>query len=104
MIQSYQELHDTVAGAISKYLADNAQQKIEFEVLDNGSCTMTNLINGNKLSFILAKFGNEFKVGFAFFEKDELQPDWFDDAFNTEFDEQFVINLITEQLLPDPIF
>lgn len=104
MIQNYDELHQTVSTAIEEFLQSNDDAKIEFEIADNGSCSMTNQINGNKMSFMLAKFGNEFKVGYAFFEKDEQQPDWLDDVFNTEFDGKFVINLITEQLLPDPLF
>lgn len=104
MIQTYEELHETVSTAIDEFLLENPNEGIDFEILENGSCAMTNQTNGNKISFILAKFGNEFKVGFAFFEKGEVQPDWFDDAFNTEFDQQFVTNLITEQLLVDPVF
>lgn len=104
MIQTYEQLHQTVEKAVNKYLQADDEAKISFDIADNGSCAMTNQANGNKLSFMLAKFGNEFKVGYAFFEKDEPQPDWLDDVFNTEFDENFVTNLITEQLLPDPLF
>ncbi len=104
MVQTFDQLHQTVSTAISQFLESNAETSIDFVIADNGSCSMTNHTNGNKISFMLAKFGSEFKIGFAFFEKDEEQPDWLDDTFNTEFDEKFVTNLITEQLLPDPVF
>ena len=104
VITTYEGLHQTVKAGLEAFLAGRPDCHIGFEIADNGACAMTNSDNGNKLSFMLAKFGDEFKVGFAFFEKGEAQPDWFDDAYNTEFDQQFVLNLIKEQLMVDPVF
>ena len=99
MINTYAKLHQTVSSAIETYLKENEEKTINFEIADNGACSMLYPENGNKFTFMLAKFSEEFKVGFAFFEAGEKQPDWLDDVFNTEFNEAFVINLINEHLL-----
>lgn len=103
MVRTYDGLHQIVSSAIETYLKENETKSISFEIADNGSCSMFYAENGNKMTFMLAKFSDEYKVGFAFFEGGESQPDWLDDVFNTEFKEAFVINLITEQLLEQEI-
>lgn len=99
MVKTYSELHRVVSAAIDSFLTENQDKEIAFSVADNGACSMVYAGNGNKMTFLLAKFAEEYKVGYAFFEAGEAQPDWLDDVYNTEFDEAFVLNLINDQLL-----
>lgn len=104
MVQTYNDLHSLVDNTQQSYTASHNDISLEFAIADNGSCSLTYPTNGNKMLFMLAKFGNEFKVGFAFFEEGEQAPDWMDDIFNHEFNEKFITTLIEEHLLQDNPF
>ncbi|MDG6778129.1 hypothetical protein QCB44_05365 [Thiomicrorhabdus sp. zzn3] len=99
MIETYNDLHKLITSEIEQYLQNNDQVSIKFEIADNGSCVMQNNSNGNKFKFMLARFGDEYKVGFAFFEEYQPQPVWLDDVLSSSFDENFVKTLICEHLV-----
>jgi hypothetical protein len=99
MVQTYQDLHELVSSVVDRFLATDAEATIAFEIEENGLCSMTNKRNGNKFKFMFARFGDEYKVGFAFFEAYQPQPVWIDDVLNTNFDVGFVNTLITEHLI-----
>jgi hypothetical protein len=99
VIETYDDLHKLVTSEIEKYVKENQQASIKFEVSDNGSCVMQNNSNGNKFKFMLARFGDEYKVGFAMFEGYQPQPVWIDDVLSSSFDENFMNTLITEHLV-----
>lgn len=103
MVKSFQDLHDLVRSEIERYLAENPEASISFSIADNGSCTMLNELNKNKFVFMFARFGKEYKVGFAFYEGAGFNRDpvWIDDIEDSGFDENFMRTLITEHLILD---
>lgn len=103
MIQSYDELYKLIQAAIESYSNNEDAVEITFSINDNATCEMKNKANGKKFVLMFARFGDEYKVGFAFYEPDPLggtgSPDWIEDIFNHEFDENFAQTLITEHLV-----
>ena len=104
MIETYADLHKLVEENMDSFMANNPDELLEFGIAENASCSITYPKNGNKMLFMLAKFGHEYKVGFAFFEEGEKAPDWMDDIFNHEFNGKFINTLIEEHLLKDSPF
>lgn len=105
MIQNYDDLYATVLSAIETYSTLEGAIEVTFEKNDNGTCKIKNQKNGKHFVLMFAKFGDEYKVGFAYYEPDAYgaapNPEWIEDIFNNEFDERFVITLITEHLAAD---
>lgn len=99
MVESYEDLHQLVSLEIENYLAQHEGASIKFEVAENGSCSMSNTENNNKFVFMFARFGDEHKVGFAFYEGFDPNPCWIDDVSNDGFDKNFMQTLITEHLM-----
>lgn len=99
MVQTYEELHEQVSSVLGRFLASDNQAAITFNIEESGLCALKNQSNGNQFKFMLARFGDEYKVGFAFFEAYQPQPVWIDDVLNANFDEGFINTLITEHLI-----
>ena len=104
MIESYDDLYQTVSSSVESFLKQDESAEIVVERKENGTTSMTNKKNGNKLVLMLGRYSDEYKVGFAFFVTDQYgkasnNPEWIEDVFNHEFDEKFVYVLITEHLL-----
>ncbi|KUJ72890.1 hypothetical protein [Thiomicrospira sp. WB1] len=105
MVRSYQDLHAIVQQAQSEYSKEHTEASIAFDVPDDmpeGACALANSDNRKKAVFILARFGEEYKVGYALYEPDELsklQPVHLADVNHDEFDAAFVIHLIDEFLV-----
>lgn len=80
MIKNFEDLRQVVTEASE--LFTETHQSCDFEVTqaENGSCTLVEKNSGKKFVFMLAKLGNELKLGFAFYEANEKQPDWIDDV------------------------
>ena len=105
MVQSYEALHAIVQQAQSEYSEEHTGASIAFEIpndMPKGACALVNAANRKKAVFILARFGDEFKVGYALYEPDELsklQPVHLADVNHDEFDLTFVTRLMNEYLL-----
>lgn len=99
MIQGYDDLYQHIESATETYQKTNSEVSIRTEIADNKSCVLINNATGDKVVFMLAKFGDTLKVGYAYFRRGLRQPEWIDDAYVDGFDEQFVLILIEEQLL-----
>ncbi|RUM91316.1 MAG: hypothetical protein DSZ27_06685 [Thiomicrospira sp.] len=99
MVESYEELHQLISSEIENYLAQHEDASIKFDIAENGSCSMSNTENSNKFVFMFARFGEEYKVGFAFYEGFDPNPCWIDDVSNDGFDSNFVQTLIVEHLM-----
>jgi hypothetical protein len=99
MIENYTDLHQLIASAMDTYAQSDESVSLDFEVAENQTCAMIDQSSGNKIIFMLAKFGDEFKVGYAYFSKGEREPEWIDDTFTDEFDENYVLELIKEHIV-----
>lgn len=103
MVKSYDDVYKVVEAAVNAYMQKQDSTEIAFEINDNGSCTIVNKQNRKKFVLMFAQFADEFKVGFAFYEPDELgnidSPEWIEDTFNYDFNGKFVTTLITEHLI-----
>ncbi|HHS99707.1 MAG TPA: hypothetical protein ENK73_02515, partial [Thiomicrospira sp.] len=66
MIESYNDLYTTIESAIAEYSKTDGAVEIVFEKNDNGTCTIKNKVTGKKFVMMFAKFGDEYKVGFAY--------------------------------------
>lgn len=103
MIESYDDLYQILQTAIDKYSQTEGAEEIVFIKNENGTCEMKNQQSGKKFVMMFARFGDEFKVGFAFYEPAPYggtgTPEWIEDIFNHEFDENFAETLITEHLV-----
>ncbi len=103
MIGSYNDLYETVLSAVESYSKEDESAEIVFEKNDNGTCSMTNKLNGSKFVLMFARYGDEYKVGFALYVTDAYggmkDPEWIEDIFNHEFDEKFIHILIAEHLV-----
>jgi hypothetical protein len=99
MVENYTDLHQLIASAVTTYTQNDESVSLTSEVAANQTCTLLDQSSGNKLVFMLAKFGDEFKVGYAFFSKGEREPEWIDDIFVDEFDEKYVLELIKDHIL-----
>jgi hypothetical protein len=102
VIENYNDLYTTLESAIEEYSKEEGAVEVAFKKNENGTCTVTNKENGNHFVFMFAQFGDEYKVGFAFYVPDQYggvkEPEWIEDIFNHEFDQRFVLTLITEHL------
>ena len=105
MIQSYDDLYTTIESSIEQYSKTEDSVEMVFQKNDNGTCVMMNKANRKKFVFMFAKFGDEYKVGFALYIPDAYgaapNPEWIEDIFHNEFDTRFVQTLITEHLIAD---
>jgi len=105
VIESYEDLYQTIMSSIEQYSKTEDAVEMEFTKSDNGTCTMMNKLNRKRFVFMFAQFGDEYKVGFALYIPDQYgaakNPEWIEDIFNNEFDNRFVQTLITEHLVPD---
>lgn len=105
MVNSYEALHAIVQQAQSEYSKEHTEASIAFEVpkdMPEGACALVNMTNRKKAVFILARFGDEYKVGYALYEPDELsklQPVHLADVNHDEFDVSLVARLMKEYLL-----
>lgn len=99
MIQSYEELYQYITLAMENYVKEHPDTSLKMAINDNKSCSLINNKTGGKIVFMLAKFGDTLKVGYAFFQRGQRQPEWIDDAYVDGFDELFLMTLIGEQLL-----
>lgn len=103
MIENYDDLYVTIQAAIEAYSQTEGAAEIVFTKNDNATCEMKNTKTGHKFVLMFARFGDEFKVGFAFYEPDPYggtrSPEWVEDIFNHEFDAAFATTLITEHLI-----
>lgn len=103
MIESYNDLYESVSSAVDSFMKKNESAELVFGKSENGTCFVTNKQNGNKLVFMFARYADEYKVGFAFYVPDELggmgNPEWIEDTFSHEFDQKFIHILIEDHLL-----
>jgi hypothetical protein len=102
MIESYADLYALVEATTDEYNQNNADI-LSYQVNDNATCEVGNKQTRSKFVFMFARFGDEYKVGFAFYQPDELggirDPEWIEDVFNDEFDATFMKTLINEHLV-----
>jgi len=98
MVENYKELYQLVQ-AVAKSLHETDNVALEFQIAKNGSCMLEHKVNKNRMVFMMAKLGDEQKVGYAFFEPNEKQPDWIDDISAAQFDETYLINLLKADVL-----
>jgi hypothetical protein len=105
MVNSYEALHAIVQQAQSEHAEHHPETSMAFDIpkdMPEGACALINAANRKKAVFILARFGEEYKVGYALYEPDELsklQPVHLADVNHDEFDAAFVTHLIQEFLL-----
>jgi hypothetical protein len=104
MVENYSDLYELIQAAIATYAKEDDSISLGFEVAGNNSCALTHESEGSKMVFMLARFSDEIKVGYAYFEAGEREPEWIDDTDAAEFDEKFVLTLIREQLLSNNLF
>jgi hypothetical protein len=98
MIETYDELYAVVDQAF----AEHGYQDIRKEIADNQSCQLTHTPSGRKVVLMLARLGEEFRVGFAFFQAGQRQADWIDDVVATGVSPSFIHQLIESNLLNAP--
>jgi len=106
VIESYNELYEAVTSAIDSYMKKNESSEIIFGKNENESCFISNKQNGNKLVFMFARYGEEFKVGFALYVTDPYGgmssgPEWVQDSFSHCFTEEFIHILIDDHLIKE---
>ena len=99
MIKTHEDLHQLVSTEIERYLAEHPEASITFEVAENNSCSMKNTQNDHKFVFLFARFGDEYKVGFALYKGYDPNPCWIDDIEHEGFDQNFMQILIKEHLI-----
>lgn len=102
MIHNNEELYNTVQAAVEAYRNEHENANIELKPEPNGRFAMVNNDTGFKFVFMFAKFGDEYKVGFAFYTCNALkhyEVDWIDDVFHDEFNEAYVTELIDTHLM-----
>ncbi|MBF6056719.1 MULTISPECIES: hypothetical protein [Thiomicrorhabdus] len=107
MIQSYDDLYITVQSAMAEYAKGEDAAEIVFKTNDNGTCELKNKANSKKFILMFARYGDEYKVGYAYFEPDAYggfsNPEWIEDISHDEFTPKFVITLINEHLLENGV-
>lgn len=104
MIQSYEDLYQQIKLVTDAYAQLEDSVPVAVEVAKNNTCSVTNQANGSKIVFMLAKLGDDLKVGYAYFSQGEREPEWIDDAEVESVDESFLLTLIKEQLIAEDFF
>lgn len=103
MIQSYDDLYQTVEAVVAEFEPQEGTTEIVFSKNENATCEIKNKANNKKFVLMFARFGDEYKVGFAFYEPDPYggftNPEWIDDLSHEDFDQNYVKNLINEHLI-----
>lgn len=99
MIHTYEDLHRLVASVLPAFSNQEDKAKLALQIEENGLCAVTNQHNGHRFKFMLARFGEEYKVGFAFYEAYQPQPVWIDDVLSSSFDEGFIQTLFQSHLI-----
>lgn len=100
MIQNYEQLHQLITKAFNNYIEkSDIEAQLTFQIEDSGIVIINNKTNGRTFKFMLAKFGEEYKVGFALIEQYQPKPEWIDDILSSNFDENFIISLFDAHLV-----
>ncbi|MBN2646901.1 MAG: hypothetical protein JXR44_03850 [Thiotrichales bacterium] len=98
MANNYQELQALLEKVTEKLNATRKGAKFQFSVAENKSFVVKNLKNAKQFRFTLAKLGDELKVGFAYYETEDPQPDWIEDIKAGSFTEKYVTELLLTEL------
>jgi hypothetical protein len=78
---------------LQSFVADHNDYKIN--VVNDASAELHLPMQKGKLKFIMAKLGEEVKIGFAYFEDQEQQPDWIDDVEVINFSADLLSQILT---------
>ena len=97
MVSNHKELYLAVQEAAKTYMQESGVT-CDFQLAKNGSCQIEHKGTGNRFVFMMAKLGDEHKIGYAFFDKGEAQPDWIEDMLTSEFSAEKAVELIKEHL------
>lgn len=95
-INTYEKLHALVQEAVEKNKASDKPLPIRFTLSDNNTCTVIHSA-GPKITFMLARLMDEYRVGFAFYEY-QRQPEWIEDIAADECNLVFVERLLQANL------
>ncbi|WP_321276309.1 hypothetical protein [Thiomicrorhabdus indica] len=98
MVENYKELY-LMLQEVAKLIHEELGEVCEFQLAKNGSCMLEHKSTGRRLVFMMAKLGEEQKVGYAFFEANEKQPDWIDDLPAGQFSQDVAKNLVNNELI-----
>ena len=98
MVENYKELY-LLLQEVAKTIHQESGEMCEFQLAKNGSCMLEHKSTGRRLVFMMAKLGEEQKVGYAFFEANEKQPDWIDDLPAGQFSPDVAKNLVNNELI-----
>lgn len=93
MVSNHKELYIAVQEAAKTYIEESGIT-CDFQLAKNGSCLIEHKGTGNRFVFMMAKLGEEHKVGYAFFESGEAQPDWIEDMLSSDFSVEKAVELI----------
>ncbi|CAN8138877.1 conserved hypothetical protein [uncultured Thiomicrorhabdus sp.] len=94
MVENYQDLYQLIQQASVLYQQKNPSKSFEVTQQENGSCSWAEQTSGKKFVFMLAKLGDELKIGYAYFEPNEQQPDWIDDVLASVVTAESVCQLV----------
>lgn len=99
MVENYQDLFELVKEAGELYQQNNSGKELEITQAENGSCSWFDKTSGKKFVFMLAKLGDELKLGYAYYEPSEKQPDWIDDTLASLMTKERLCQLVRDEFL-----
>ncbi|SFR62580.1 hypothetical protein [Thiomicrospira sp. ALE5] len=95
MITEYDQLYSLLqAQADAAGLNDAGLPIVRCEINPNNTCSLILSASRAKLTFVLGRMGDEYKIGYAFYMPGMREPDWIDDVDADGFSEKFLVQLI----------
>lgn len=95
MISEYDQLYRLLkTQAEDAGVNDEGVPILNFEINDNATCSLILSATKQKMTFMLGRMGDEYKVGYALYPAYIRQPDWIDDVDAANFNAKFARQLI----------
>jgi hypothetical protein len=95
MITEYDQLYSLLqAQADAAGLNDAGLPIVRCEINPNNTCSLILSASRAKLTFVLGRMGDEYKIGYAYYPPGIKEPDWIDDVDAVNFTEKFATQLV----------
>ncbi|AEG30934.1 hypothetical protein [Thiomicrospira cyclica] len=91
----YEQLYSLLqAQADVAGLNNSGNPVVRCEINSNKTCSLVLSVTRAKLTFVLGRMGEEYKIGYAYYPGGMREPEWIDDVDADNFTEKFARQLI----------
>lgn len=95
MIETYEDLY----AVVNQAMTEKPVEDVSMNIAENQSCQLIHTPSGRKMVLMLARLGDEYRVGFGYFEAGQKQALWVDDVIAQGVTSSFISRLIESNLI-----